>query len=110
MTEYLVTINKADLLKKTKIILEERRLLPRLCPKKRCLSLGNVTLRENNVIIQLDADPPKLPTTKKHRRYDIYPICEAECGIGGNSSRFFEVRQSLTTGKIEEVRADWRKQ
>lgn len=86
-----------------KLILEDKRQLPKECPKKGCLSLSNISLSlfHNEITVDLDSDPPEVVSYR-----DINPICR-ECGIDGNSNRFFRIVQNSRTGKIVSAEGKW---
>ena len=108
MAEMLIVHDPKQVLEETKRILEQNGCLPTNCPKKTCLRLRNINLVNGEIKVRLDANPPQLPTTNpKLYKYELNPICENECGIGGNSNRGFEVKQNSTTGKIISAKGEW---
>ena len=97
MTEKLLQIDAGKVLSDAKRILEVENQLPNRCPKKKCLSLSNISLSllHDEVTVDLDSNPP-----------DTNPICR-ECGIDGNNYRFFRIVQNLRTGKIKSAEGKW---
>jgi len=108
MAEKLVDYDPKQVLDESKSILEGEGCLPTNCPKQSCLRLRTVELTGEETIVYINADPPQLPTTNpKLYKYELNPICENQCDIGGNSNRGFEVRQNSKSGRVISAKGQW---
>lgn len=107
MTEVLVKYDPDEIFRNTKQILTENGQIPTRCPSTNCLSLSDVNLANGRIRVRLNAQPPRLETTKEWLDYETHPTCRY-CGIQGNSNRVFQLNQNSESGEIKFAEAKWK--